>query len=86
MHEYILRRIIPLYEPIPKIVTRTKYESYESHKETKGRSGGQTPFTLKPKQLALKKAIFNSPKILPNFVKQIFHFSIKQLFSADPTM
>ena len=27
-------------------------------KETKGRSSGQTPFTLKPKQLALKKTNF----------------------------
>ena len=36
-------------------------------KETKGRSSGQTPFTLKPKQLALKKTIFNPPKILPKF-------------------
>jgi hypothetical protein len=35
-------------------------------KETKGRSRGQTPFTIKPKQLALKKQIFNPPRILPN--------------------
>ena len=35
------------------------------HEETKGRSSGQTPFTLKPKQLALKKSIFNPKKILP---------------------
>ena len=31
-------------------------------KETKGRSSGQTPFTLKPKQLALKKHNFEPPK------------------------
>ena len=39
-------------------------------------------FTIKQKQLALKKTIINPPKILPIF----FHFGIKQLFSADPTM
>ena len=36
-------------------------------KETKRRSSGQTPFTIKPKQLALKKPIFNPQKILPKF-------------------
>ena len=55
-------------------------------KETKGRSSGQTPFAIKPKQLALKETIFNPPKILPNFFKNNFQFYIKQLFSADPTM
>ena len=43
-------------------------------KETKGKSSGQTPFTLKPKQLALKKPIFNPPKILPNLKKNIFTY------------
>ena len=32
---------------------------FDQTKETKGRSSGQTPFTIKPKQLALKKAVFN---------------------------
>ena len=31
---------------------------YVHTKETKGRSSGQTPFTPKPKQLALKKTVF----------------------------
>ena len=55
-------------------------------KETKGRSSGQTPFTIKPKQLALKKTFFNPKKILPKSFIIFFHFCIKQLFSADPTM
>ena len=55
-------------------------------KDTKGRSSGQTPFTQKPKQLALKKTNFNPPKILPKFNKKKFHFCIKRLFSANPTM
>jgi hypothetical protein len=45
------------------------------------KSSGQTPFTIKPKQLALKKPIFNPPKILPKLKKKI-----KQLLSPDPTM
>ena len=36
-------------------------------KETKGRSSGQTPFNLKPKQPALKNPILNPKKILPKF-------------------
>ena len=40
-------------------------------KETKGRSSsGQTHFTIKPKQLALKKNIFNPKKILPKLRKK----------------
>ena len=54
-------------------------------KETKGRSSGQTPFTIKPKQIALEKKTFNPKKILPKLIKKN-HFCIKQLFSADPTM
>jgi hypothetical protein len=54
------------------------------HKETKGRSSGQTPFTIKTKTASPKKTIFNPPKILPKFKKN--HFCIKQLFSADPIM
>jgi hypothetical protein len=36
-------------------------------KETKGRSSEQTPSTIKPKQLALKKQIFNQKKYFPIF-------------------
>ena len=35
-------------------------------KETKGRSSGQTPFTIKPKQLALKKQFLTPQKYFPN--------------------
>ena len=43
-------------------------------KETKGRSSGQTPFTLKPK-LALKKQQFSTPqKYFSNFCKKKFTF------------
>jgi hypothetical protein len=64
---------------------RTRVPFTALTKETKERSSGQTPFTLKPKQLALKKTIFNPPKILPKLKKKI-HFCIKQLFSTDPAM
>ena len=40
---------------------------YLLFKETKGKSSGQTSFTLKSKQLALKKTIFNPPKIVSKF-------------------
>ena len=39
----------------------------------------QTPFTLKPKQLALKKAIFNPPKILPK-LKKIYILLYQETF------
>jgi hypothetical protein len=35
-------------------------------KETKGRSSGDTPFTLKPKQVALKKQFLIPKKYFPN--------------------
>ena len=44
------------------------------NKETKGRSSGQTPFTIKPKQLALKKTIFTPKKYFLNFFKNFFTF------------
>jgi hypothetical protein len=42
-----------------------------STKETKGRSSGQTPFTIKPKQLALEKTIFN-PNFFSTFLSSNF--------------
>ena len=39
-------------------------------KETKWRSSGQTPFTLKPKQLAIKKINFQPPKNTSQFKKK----------------
>ena len=54
-------------------------------KETKGRSSGQTPFTIKPKQRAQKQQQFlTTQKYFPN--EKQTNFCIKQLFSADPTM
>ena len=44
------------------------------HKETKGRSSGQTPFTIKPKQLALKKQFLTPQKYFPNFFLIFFTF------------
>ena len=59
-------------------------------KETKGRSSGQTPFTIITKitkTASPKKKQFLTPKTLSNlFWKKKFHFHIKQLFSADTTM
>jgi hypothetical protein len=44
-------------------------------KKTKGRSSGETPFTIKPKQLALKKTKFlTTKKYFTNFLKIIFTF------------
>ena len=44
-------------------------------KETKERSSGQTPFTVKPKQLALKKKQFlTQRKYFPNLKEKIFTF------------
>ena len=37
-----------------------------SNKETKERSSRQTPFTIKPKQLALKKQSLTPKKYFPN--------------------
>ena len=45
------------------------------------------PFTIKPKQLALKKTpIFTTQNIFSPIFKKKSHFCIKQLFSADPTL
>jgi hypothetical protein len=56
----------------PNILSPSVHVDYEwsLSKETKGRSSGQTPFTLKPKQLALKKPVFNTLKILPKLKKK----------------
>jgi hypothetical protein len=40
-------------------------------KETKGRSSRQTPFTIKPKQLAIKKQFLTPQKYFPNLKKKI---------------
>ena len=55
-------------------------------KETVERSHGETLYVLKPKQLALKKTVFNPKKFLPNFFFNFLNFFIKQLFSADAAM
>ena len=47
---------------------------WELPKETKGRSSGQTPFTLKPKQLALKKQFLTPQKYFPNLFLKKFTF------------
>ena len=44
-------------------------------KETKGRSSGQTPFTIKPKQLALKKQCLTPQRYFPNLKKITFVLS-----------
>jgi hypothetical protein len=48
-------------------------------KETKGRSSGQAPFTLKPKQLALKKQIVTKKKyfFITGLAAQKAHFRQK---------
>jgi hypothetical protein len=49
-------------------------KKYTYTKETKGRSSRQTPFTLKPKQLAPKTTIFNPKKYFSNFLLNFFTF------------
>ena len=51
---------------------------WELPKETKGRSSGQTPFTLKPKQLALKKQFLTQKNTSQISLKKI-HFCINFL-------
>jgi hypothetical protein len=58
---------------------------YSVGKVTKGRSSRQTPFTIKPKKLALKDQLLTPPKYFSN-KKNKNPFCIKQLFRAHENM